>query len=89
MFDINREVKRLERLEHAKINGLSYKPRPVNPKVEHISAEGIDNKATQEAVFIKRRFTSRTTDFGHRLRKSSGQDHKRKGHNKLGSFRGA
>ena len=84
MFDINREVKRLELLEHAKINGLPYKPRPVNPKVEHISAEDIDNKATQEAVFIKRRFTSKTFDFGHRLKKSSGQDHKRRGHYKIG-----
>ena len=86
MFDIVKEVKRCELLEHARINGLPYKPRPVNPKVEHTSAEDIDNKAIQEAVFIKRRFTSKTTDFGHRLRKSSGQDHKRRGHYKIGKM---
>ena len=84
MFDINKEVKRLEQLAVAKVYGLPYKPKQPNPKVEHISAEDIDNKAIRESVFIKRRFTSRTLDFGQRLRKSSGQDHKRKGHYKIG-----
>ena len=84
MFDIVKEVKRCELLEHAKIHGLPYKPRPVNPEVKHISGEEIDDKAIRESVFIKRRFTSKTFDFGHRLRKSSGQDHKRRGHYKIG-----
>ncbi len=84
MFDIIEAVKKNEYFEYAKIHGLPYKARPINPKVLHISEDDIDDIAISESVFIKRRFTSSTTDFGKRLRKHSGQDHKRRGFYKPG-----
>ena len=84
MFDITKAVQQNEYFKYAKVWGLPYNPRPINPPVKHISEEDIDTIAIRESVFIKRRFTSSTRDFGKRLRKHSGQDHKRKGYYKPG-----
>jgi len=76
MFDITKEVNRLQQLKHAKIYGLPDKPRQHNPKVQHVDDIPFDTKAEQENTYIIRRFRNRTMDFGRRLSKRKGQYHR-------------
>ena len=84
MFNINKEVQRLQQLQHDKIHGLPYKPRQGNPKVQHVDHRhdrpGLDMpfdiKAEQENTYIVRRFRNKSADFGRRLSKRKGQYHR-------------
>lgn len=76
MFDIKKVTIKYQLFIAAKQFGLPIKHREKNPKVEHISAEDIDNQAINEAVYMKRAFSSETMGFGKKLRKSRGEQHR-------------
>jgi hypothetical protein len=86
MFNIREATKRLLQLEYDKVNGLEIKHSEPNPAVKHIDSEPYDIQATKEHVAIKRAFKSKTIDFGKRLRKRRGENHKRRGHYSCGSY---
>ena len=81
MFNIKDEVKRLEQLEVDKIQGLPYKPKPVNPKVIHIKhTTHYELEAECEGIAISKRPKFRNPDFDIRIRKARGENHRRRGH---------
>lgn len=75
MFNLNREVKRLELLEHTRIHGLPYKPKEKIPDVQHTDYSAFDTDAAREGGAISRGFKNRSMDFGLRLSKAKGQKH--------------
>lgn len=75
MFNLNKEVHRLQQLRHDKIHGLPDKKRQHNPQVQHIDSTLFDTTAQQENVYISRGFKNRSADFGRRLSKRKGQSH--------------
>ncbi len=76
MFNLNREVTRLQLLKHGKIHGPPDKPKQHDKKVQHIDDIPFDIKAEQESTYITRRFINRSKDFGIRLSKRKGQYHR-------------
>jgi len=76
MFSLNKEVNRLQQLQHNKIYGLSYRPKQHNPKVSHIDGTIYEMQAIQEGLSIPRSFHNHSKDFGKRLRKSKGEYHR-------------
>ena len=81
MFNINKEVVRLQQLKHDKIHGLPSKRRQVKtPPTEDINLRQIntctfDIKAEEEHTYMLRRFRNHSRDFGRRLSKRKGQSH--------------
>ncbi len=76
MFNLTKEVIKLQQLEHTKIYGLPYKPRQSNPKVQHIDNILFDINAEQESLYIDKRFRNYSICFGRRLSKRKGQYHR-------------
>ena len=76
MFDITKEVIRLQQLKHDKIHGLPYKPKQYNAKVEQVNGIPYEVTAEQEHTYMLRRFRNYSVDFGRRLSKRKGQYHK-------------
>ena len=76
MFNLNKEVNRLQQLNHDRVHGLLSKPKQYNAKVEQADDTPYDTKAEQEHTFILRRFRNHSTDFGKRLSKRKGQYHR-------------
>ena len=76
MFDITKEVNKLQQLKHDKIHGLPDKPKQYNSKVQHTDDTPFDIKATQEHMYILRRFSNYSMGFGRRLSKRKGQYHR-------------
>ena len=76
MFNLNREVNRLQQLKHDRIHGLPYKPKQHDSKVHHTDDTPYDTKAEQEHIYMLRCFRNHSTDFGRRLSKRKGQYHK-------------
>ncbi len=89
MFNLKKQTERIKLLKVARIKGLPYKRRPQNPKVQHIESEPQEIEAIREGVALSKCKIYRiySPDFGCRLRKSSGQDHKRRGHYQCGRYR--
>lgn len=88
MFNLKQQVKRVQQLVIAKTEGLPYKSIPGNPKVQHIKhSTHYELDAENEGIAIAKAYKSKTMDFGKRLRKHSGQGHKRKGHYQSGGYR--
>jgi len=75
MFNITKEVQRLQQLKHDKIHGLPDKPKQHNPKVNHIDDTPFNIKAEQESVYMSRQFNNYSLGFGRRLSKAKGQKH--------------
>ena len=64
MFDINIAVQKQTALQYDKIHGISDKDVPYQEPVCHVSESDIDKQAEQEGIYIKRRFSSHTQNFG-------------------------
>lgn len=75
MFDITKEVNRLQQLQHAKAHGLPYRKKQYDKKVSHVDDMPFDIKAEQEDTYMSRRFINKSTDFGRRLSKRKGHNH--------------
>lgn len=76
MFDITKEVNRLQQLKHDKVHGLLSKPKQYDTKVKQVDAIPYEITAEQEHIFMLRCFRNRSADFGRRLSKRKGQYHK-------------
>jgi len=81
MFNLTKEVNRLQQLKHAKTHGLPDKHRQVKtPPTEDINLRQantciFDSQAEQEDTYISRRFINKSADFGKRLSKRKGHKH--------------
>ena len=75
MFDLSKQVRRLQQLKHDKIHGLPDKPKQRNPKVPHIDDVPFDITAQRESISISHSFHNHSLGFGRRLSKSKGQKH--------------
>lgn len=76
MFNLNKEVVRLQQLQYSKIHGLPYKPKQQDAKVPHIDGTLYEDKAEHEHKYLIRRFKNRSKGFGLRLSKHRGQYHR-------------
>ena len=76
MFNLIKEVNRLQQLQYAKIHGLPNKPKHNNPAVQHIDDTPFDIDAEREGIAISKCFKSRTKEFGIRASKSKGHRHR-------------
>ena len=76
MFNLTREVNRLQQLKHDKVHGLPYKPKQYDNKVQQTDGIPYEITAEQEHTFILRGFRNHSADFGRRLSKRKGQYHK-------------
>lgn len=76
MFNLSKEVNRLQQLNHDKIHGLPSKPKQYDAKVKQVDDIPFDMKATQEHIYILRCFRNHSLDFGKRLSKRKGQYHR-------------
>ena len=76
MFNLGKEVNRLQQLKHDKIHGLPFKPKQYDTKVKQVDDTPYNIKAEQEHTYMLRRFRNHSADFGRRLSKRKGQYHK-------------
>ena len=75
MFNLTKEVDRLQLLNHTKIHGLPYQRKQKDNKVQHIDGTLYELTAEREDTYIKNRFINRSRDFGQRLVKAKGERH--------------
>ena len=75
MFNLSKEVSRLQQLKHDKIHGLFSKPKQYDSKVQQTDGTPYETIAEQEHTYMLRRFCNHSTDFGRRLSKRKGQRH--------------
>jgi len=75
MFNLNKEVIKLQQLQHDKIYGLPPKPKQYDTKVKQTDDTPFEIKAEQEHTYMLRRFRNHSRDFGRRLSKRKGQRH--------------
>lgn len=75
MFNLSKEVNRLQQLRHDKTQGLPYKRKQHDPKVKHIDGTIYNGEAKQESIAISNSFKNYSKDFGRRLSKAKGQRH--------------
>lgn len=75
MFNLTKEVNRLQQLKHDKIHGLLSKPKQYDTKVKQVDGMPYETQATQEHTFMLRCFRNHSRDFGRRLSKRKGQRH--------------
>ena len=75
MFNLSREVNRLQQLRHDKTHGLPYKRKPKNPKVQHTDGSSLEQQAVREGAAIPHSFYNHSLGFGRRLSKARGQRH--------------
>lgn len=83
MFNLSKQVSKLQQLNHDKVHGLPYKRKPKNLKVQHIDSEArrrslgemFELDAICEGKAIPRGFHNHSLDFGRRLSKVKGQKH--------------
>jgi len=87
MFNLNREVNRLQQLKHDKIHGLPSKPKQYDNKVKQTDDTPFNTQAEQEHTFMLRRFRNYSADFGRRLSKRKGQSHHPGGGCHIGGYR--
>ena len=64
MFDINIAIQKQISLQYDKIHGISDKDVPYQEQICHVSELDIDTQAEREGIYIKRRFSSHTQNFG-------------------------
>ena len=76
MFNLSKEVNRLQQLNHDKIHGLLSKPKQHDSKVQQTDSILYETTAEQEHTYMLRRFRNHSMDFGRRLSKRKGQYHK-------------
>lgn len=76
MFNLTKEVDKLQQLQHDRVHGLPYKPKQYDAKVKQVGSIPFELIAEQEHIFMLRRFRNHSTDFGRRLSKRKGQYHK-------------
>lgn len=76
MFNLTKEVQKLQQLQYDKVHGLPYKPKQYDNKVEQIDGILFESIAEQEHTFMLRRFRNHSNDFGKRLSKRKGQYHR-------------
>lgn len=76
MFNLNKEVNRLQQLKHDKIHGFPPKPKQHDSKVQHTDDTPFNIKAEQEHTYLLRRFYNNSVGFGRRLSKRKGQYHR-------------
>ena len=76
MFNLTKEVNRLQQLKHDKVHGLPYKPKQYDSKVKQTDSIPYEITAEQEHTFMLRRFRNHSADFGRRLSKRKGQYHR-------------
>lgn len=76
MFNLSKEVNRLQQLQHDRLHGLPYKPKQYDAKVEQVNGIPYEATAEQEHTFMLRCFRNHSADFGRRLSKRKGQYHK-------------
>ena len=76
MFNLTKEVNRLQQLKHDKIHGLPFKPKQYDVKVKQVDDIPYNTTAEQEHTFMLRRFRNHSADFGRRLSKRKGQYHR-------------
>lgn len=76
MFNLSKEVNRLQQLKHDRIHGLPSKPKQYDTKVKQTDDIQFNTTAEQEHTYILRRFHNHSTDFGRRLSKRKGQYHR-------------
>ena len=88
MFNLSREVNRLQQLKHDKIHGLPTKPKQHDTKVKQIDDISYNIKAEQEHTYMLRRFRNHSADFGNRLSKRKGQYHRPGGGFHLANIKG-
>ena len=75
MFNLNKEVDKLQQLKHDKTHGLPSKPKQYDIKVKQLDDTPYITTAEQEHTFMLRRFRNHSKDFGRRLSKRKGQRH--------------
>ena len=75
MFNLSVETRRLQQLNHDKINGLPFKPKQHDTKVQQTDSTLYETTAEQEHTFMLRCFRNHSKDFGKRLSKRKGQKH--------------
>ena len=75
MFNITKEVQKLQQLKHDKTHGLLSKPKQYDIKVKQVDAIPYEITAEQEHIFMLRCFRNHSADFGRRLSKRKGQRH--------------
>lgn len=76
MFNINREVEKLQQLKHDKVYGLLSKPKQYDTKVKQLDDVLYNITAEQEHTYMLRCFRNHSADFGKRLSKRKGQYHR-------------
>lgn len=76
MFNLTKEVQRLQQLKHDKIHGLPYKRKQRNPKIQQVDGNVFEINAEQEGKAIPHSFHNYSADFGKRLSKRKGQYHR-------------
>ena len=76
MFNLTKEVNRLQQLQHDKVHGLLSKPKQYDTKVKQVDVMLYEVTAEQEHTFMLRRFRNYSADFGRRLSKRKGQYHR-------------
>ena len=75
MFNLTKEVNRLQQLKHDKVHGITPKPKQYDTKVKQTDDTPFITTAEQEHTFMLRRFRNHSRDFGRRLSKRKGQKH--------------
>jgi hypothetical protein len=75
MFNITKEVNRLQQLKHAKVHGLPIIRQPKSPKIQHVDGIPYEIAAVQESIAISKGFKNKSKDFGRQLSKAKGQRH--------------
>lgn len=76
MFNLDREVNRLQQLKHDKVHGLQPKLKHHDTKVKQADDILFNIEAEHEHTFMLRRFRNHSADFGRRLSKRKGQYHR-------------
>ena len=76
MFNLSKEVNKLQQLKHDKVHGLLSKLKQHDTKIKHIDDTPFDMKAEQEHTYMLRSFHNHSADFGRRLSKRKGEYHR-------------
>ncbi len=75
-FDINKATVKYQLFIAQKRFGIPKTKREPDNKVDHITDDDIRQTAEREALLMKRAYKSQTMNFGKKLRKSRGENHR-------------
>jgi hypothetical protein len=76
MFNLTKEVNRLQRLNHDKVHGLPGKKKRYDKKIQHIDGVPYETQAGIEEQAMSNSFHNHSLAFGRRLSKRKGQYHR-------------